>query len=56
MSGRTLAFIIVGAALCAVIAIVAMRLFGLDGSASVAGGVAGGVVGAVAGSLAAKRT
>jgi len=54
MTGRVLAFAMVGAVIAAVLAVVVMRLFALGGNAMVAGAVAGGVAGALIGRAAAR--
>lgn len=47
MNGKDWLFVIVGAAVVAVLTVIVMRLLGMDNTVTVAGGAAGGVAGAL---------
>lgn len=47
MNGMDWLFVIVGAAVVAVLTVIVMRLLGMDNAVTVAGGAAGGVAGAL---------
>jgi hypothetical protein len=53
--GRQLGFTVVFAAVAALLAVVLLRLMGIEGAGVIGGGVGGGVAGALGGNFASKR-
>lgn len=52
---RQLGFTVVFAAVAAVLAVVILKLMGIEGTGVIGGGVGGGVAGALSGNFASKR-